>query len=154
MKNEAQNTVGSQRVNENKVPSILVSNVEKYDHERDKKQVKFHKAQIPQPSPLTSRKQGPEATSGTKLSPSIIPPKRAQRLIKRTTSWSEVSTENAKSFGKTIKELEIMKTNAQNKSKSKGTIMINKPQKVRRNSLQTHPLTTGEKQVKDVVPCM
>ena len=67
----------------------------------------------------------------------------------RTASWSEGSTENAKSCGQTIKELEIMKTNTQNKSKSKGTILINKPQKVRRNSLQTHPLTTGKKQIKD-----
>ena len=148
MKNEGQNTSVTLRVNKNKVPSILVNNITKCEHEKNKKQVKFHKTQNPKPNPLTLRKPTPQALTATKLSPGIIPPKRAKKQIMRTASWSAGSTEHTKKSGKTIKELEIIKTNTNN-SKSKGPIMINKPQKARRNSLQSSPNTNNEKQNKE-----
>ena len=154
MKNEEQNPPATVKVNENKVPSILVNNAAKYDHERNKKQVKFHKAQNPKPSINVSMstilmKTTQDISNTAKLSPSIIPPKGKPKQIKRTASWSAGSTEHTKSSGKAIKELEIMKTITHNKVKSKGTITINKPPKVRRNSLQSNPNLSYEKQSKE-----
>ena len=99
MKNEGQNSpVATPNTNENKVPSILVHSVTKDGHERNKKHVKFHRAQIPKTSPIILCKTNAEGVTANKLSPTTITNKKTKQLITRTASWSEGSTESSKSF--------------------------------------------------------
>ena len=138
MINESQNSpAATPSTNENKVPSILVHSVTKGEHERNKKQVKFHKTQIPKASSIILNKPNAETVTTNKLSPTTITNKKTKQLITRTASWSEGSTESSKSCLKTIKKLERTTINTSNNIKIKGMNgTVNKPQKARRNSLQ------------------
>ena len=147
MKNEGKNSQSATlKTNENKVPSILVNSVTKCEHEKNKKQVKFNKAQSPKAPLVILSKSNAEATTTTQQAPTTVTHKKTRRLITRTASWSEGSTENTKSCVKPTKKLETTKTNTHYNSKSKVNGLINKPQKARRNSLQSPPIIKNEKQ--------
>ena len=139
MKNEGTNTFIASKVNENKVPSILVNSVTKWEHERNKKQVKFYKKQ--QTGHLIENKEKADAKNAIITNTRVQTKKASQ--FKRTSSWSAGVSEKA--MGKQVKDSDLLRNNASKNSKSKVTAAIIKPQKSRRNSLQTNPTAGNEK---------